>query len=168
MTDEPTRVRVLLLSPARRLLLFKYRHRASDGIDYPVWATTGGGREAGETIEQAARRELAEETGIAGITLGPVVWYGEDGHRGARWGRVYREHFILAEAPHETLETTGWTDGERDEILDTRWWTLDEIRESKEPIYPFGLAALLEPLLAGEIPDEMQVLPTLHPHSTRD
>jgi len=164
---EPRRVRVLLLSPMRRLLLFKYRHTAPDGLDYPVWATVGGGREPGETIEQTAARELAEETGIAGIRLGPVVWYGEDGHRGARIGRVYLEHFILAEAPTETLDTAGWTDGERDEILETRWWTLDEIRASNEPIYPFGLADLLEPLLAGELPEGVRVLPVLTPESVR-
>lgn len=163
---EPTRVRVLLLSPERRLLLFKYRH-THQGVDYPIWATCGGGAEPGETIEQTAARELFEETGMTDVRLGPTVWYGEDGHRGRRWGRVYREHFILAEAPHETLDTSGWMEGEKQEILETRWWTLDEIRASDEDIYPFGLADLLEPLLRGEYPPVMLVLPPLYPHDVR-
>ncbi len=32
--------------------------------DYPVWGTTGGGIEDGETPKQAALRETKEETGF--------------------------------------------------------------------------------------------------------
>ena len=34
--------------------------------DPGVWAALGGGREPGETLEQTARRELAEESGYRG------------------------------------------------------------------------------------------------------
>lgn len=93
------------------------------------------------------------------VELGPVVWYGEDHRRSAPWGRVHRELFVLSEAPHEALDTSGWTDGEREDIVETRWWTLDAIRGSNETIYPPGLADLLAPLLAGKIPRETLVLP---------
>lgn len=93
--DEPTRVRVLLISPARRLLLMKYRNPGPTGIERPCWVTAGGGRKASETIEQCARREIAEETGFTDVVLGPVVWYGEDNHRSRHWNAVFREHFIL-------------------------------------------------------------------------
>lgn len=156
---EPPRVRVLLISPENRLLLIKYRNTQRSGAPRPCWTTTGGGRDPGETIEQTARREVFEETGISDLRLGPVVWYGEDGHRSGDWGIVFQEHFIVAYAPGEELDTSRWTDHERDQILETRWWTAPEIRASQELIYPFGLADLLEPILTGVFPQKPLVLP---------
>ena len=44
MPAETTRVRVLLLSPANRLLLIKYRNIGPSGDPSPCWTTAGGGR----------------------------------------------------------------------------------------------------------------------------
>jgi 8-oxo-dGTP pyrophosphatase MutT (NUDIX family) len=61
---KPTRYEKSGLDPSGRILLFRFVHRngALAGQDY--WATPGGGVEDGETFEQAAIRELEEETGI--------------------------------------------------------------------------------------------------------
>lgn len=160
-TAEPGRVRVLLLSPSKRLLLIKYRNTGPSGALRPCWTTAGGGCEAGETLQQTALREIAEETGIHGVRLGPVVWYGEDGLRSGDWKVLFREHFIVAFAPTEDFDSSGWTEHERGEVLETRWWTLDDLRATDEVVYPFGLADLLEPLLDGRYPSEIVTLPTI-------
>lgn len=46
------------------------RHRERDTLEIP-----GGHREPGETVLEAARRELAEETGASEFTLTPVCAY---------------------------------------------------------------------------------------------
>ncbi|NEE37574.1 NUDIX domain-containing protein, partial [Streptomyces sp. SID7982] len=73
MTSGARKVaRVVLLDPDDRVLLL-HGHEPDDPAD-TWWFTPGGGLEGGETREQAARRELAEETGITDIELGPPLW----------------------------------------------------------------------------------------------
>jgi 8-oxo-dGTP pyrophosphatase MutT (NUDIX family) len=158
---ERQSVRVLLISPAGRLLLIKYRNIGRTGTSRPCWTTCGGGRDPGETIEQTAIREVFEETGFSSVQLGPVVWYGEDEERSGDWNVRHREHFIVAFAPSEAVMSGGWTEHERSEILKTRWWTPADIRASGDNIYPRRLADLLEPVLAGTYPAEPIVLPPI-------
>lgn len=158
---ESQRVRVLLLSPAQRILMIKYRNTGPSGVDRPCWTLSGGGREPGETIQQTALREIAEETGMADIRLGPVIWYGEDGHRSGDWRFLFKEHFIVAHAPSEIIDRRAWTEHERRSILETRWWALEELRTSQEAIYPFGLAELAAPVLRGDYPAALVTLPSI-------
>ena len=158
---EPTRVRVLLLSPRNRLLLIKYRNTGPTGAARPCWITAGGGREADEPIERAALREIREETGLPSVRLGPVVWYGEDSHRSGDWKITFKEHFILAFAPTETITDHDWTEHERNQIIEMRWWTIEELGTTTETIYPVGIADLLEPLLSGSYPAEVVNLPPI-------
>lgn len=158
---ERLSVRVLLISPQKRVLLFKYRNTAPNGREHPCWSTAGGGRDPGETIEQTAAREVFEETGISAVQLGPVVWYGEDGERGGDGEILFKEHFIVAFAPSETLDTSGWTDWEREQIVAIRWWSPAELRESGENIFPRDLGTLIEPVLAGAYPPAPIILPPI-------
>ncbi|HEY6788143.1 MAG TPA: NUDIX domain-containing protein, partial [Trebonia sp.] len=67
---RPT-ARLFVLDPLDRLLLFRFRGGAG-GVS---WLTPGGGLHRGETVQAAAVRELAEETGyvVTEDDLGPIV-----------------------------------------------------------------------------------------------
>ncbi len=61
--------RAVVLDPDDRILLVRFEFPAR-----ALWATPGGGIEAGETPEDAIRRELHEEAGLDAFEIGPVVW----------------------------------------------------------------------------------------------
>ncbi|HEY3696993.1 NUDIX domain-containing protein [Phenylobacterium sp.] len=68
--------RVLLFDPLDRILLMRGRFEGAPDAER-FWFTVGGGVEPGESLMQAAAREIAEETGLADVVLGPVVWLRE-------------------------------------------------------------------------------------------
>ena len=138
--------RLLPFDPNGRLLLFKCQDDASTGPGY-FWITPGGGVEPGETYERAARRELWEETGIeASEDIGPCVLEQESVGRHADYGNqdiVYQDrHFTVQLRPEEiaSLDPSAIT---RSGYLGHRWWSLDELEWTSDPVWPKDLAAIV-------------------------
>lgn len=156
MTAEVARTvrhaaRVLLVDDAERLLLFEGIN--PDHPDRPFWMTPGGGVEEGETVVEAARRELAEETGCT-VELGPPVWtrVGEFDFAGVS----YRQHetFFLARVPSWQVDTAGHNDEEQRFLLGHRWCSVEDLRALDRPVFPTRLAELVADLLRHGPPAE--------------
>ena len=143
--------RVVLLDPANRVLLFTVSEPDSE-TGLPIWFTPGGGLEAGESPEAGALRELLEETGLDGISLGPCVWI-ED-HTWQFQGRAVHStnHYFVAHTTTTDVSAAGRTELEIQLELRHRWWSIEEMGAGTELFAPRDMPELLRPLLRGELP----------------
>jgi len=137
---------VLVIDGGGRLLLLHGFDPARP--DQPYWFTVGGGAEPGESLAQAAARELREEAGLAAqpADLGDPVW-----HEVAEFsfqGTSYRQEqdFFLLRVGSPEIRADGLDDEEAAVIDGHRWWTPAELEATTEPYYPAGLPALLRSL----------------------
>ena len=155
MSYEPVErrtARVIVIDPADRVLLLYYSGRR----DGAAWITPGGGIESGETPQEAAVRELAEEVGLEGAALGPMVWLGEHASF-TPYGRPQITRGVYFVCYTNVFDFDGHVDVDEDErevVTDKRWWTLDEINASHDAFLPGNFAHLLATVLNGEAPTE--------------
>jgi 8-oxo-dGTP pyrophosphatase MutT (NUDIX family) len=149
---RPT-ARLLVVDPGDRVLLFS----SADGAGRTWWFTPGGGMHRGETVFQAAVRELSEETGFACTEdeLGPVVATSSALWKGDHDGTLFlgAHSFFFLRVPQPVIDTDGQEEFERAFITGHRWWTLDELRNTTDDIRPPALADLVDRLLRDGIPD---------------
>jgi 8-oxo-dGTP pyrophosphatase MutT (NUDIX family) len=140
--------RVLVVDADGRLLLLRGFDPA--GREPPYWFTVGGGARPGESLAEAAARELGEETGIIASAgdLGEPIWHevAEFGFEGRRF-RQEQDFFLLrvgvAGNGAPAVSTDGLDNEEAAVVLGHRWWTLAELESTDEPFYPAELPNLL-------------------------
>jgi 8-oxo-dGTP pyrophosphatase MutT (NUDIX family) len=155
---------VLLLDGPGRILLLRFLRDASDAALGHGWVTPGGGVDDGESLPQAAARELHEEIGLAVAPpqLGRPVAYAM-GYAELGWAEgVFRDDFFYHRVDRHDVDVARMEMLERNHHAGHRWWTLEEVASTTETIYPFGLVALLTDLLAGRVPQEPTRLPWHH------
>jgi 8-oxo-dGTP pyrophosphatase MutT (NUDIX family) len=140
---ERDSVRVLVFDSHGSLLLLHTTDPAEPERG-TCWELPGGGIDEGETTEEAAKRELREETGIVVDDVGSCLAVVEGSFDFN--GRTYRqhEHVFRVDVRDPKYEPSGF-DGEieRAAHLGHRWWPVADVLATDENLYPPGLAALV-------------------------
>ncbi|MCU1392394.1 MAG: putative hydrolase [Ilumatobacteraceae bacterium] len=148
--------RALVMAPDGRVLLVRF--------DFPartVWATPGGGIDPGETHEDALRRELLEEVGLADPEIGPALW--DRLHvfpfiNGQFDGQHERCYLVRVADVFEPTPAFSWEQLNAEYLMELRWWTLDDLRAADVITAPRALVELLTMLRDGGPPaDPWQV-----------
>lgn len=136
--------RLIVLDPEVRALMFRYDVPGRD----PFWVTAGGECEPGESFEDAARRELFEETGIiadpgpqiAQLTPEFITVEGEPVQAD--------ERFYLIHVTDTRIDTSQHTELERQMVSSHRWFTLRELLDWPEAVFPVELSAMIRSQIA--------------------
>lgn len=143
--------RALVLDPNDRVLLVRYVNPDTGGH---FWTTPGGGIKPAESLEDAIRRELREETGLD-AELGPMIWTRREVYVWAGMTIDQPEQFILVRAPEfEPQPDIGLEGLEAEDVHELRWWTLEELEASDAVFYPTRLAHFLRQLIEHGPPHE--------------
>ena len=157
MNDPRVRpaVRALVIDHEDRVLLAR--------LVFPQgawWVLPGGGIDHGEDPIDALHRELREETGLEGASIGPVVWnrvhyFSMTDTEGRSWdGQQESVHLVRTE---HFVPSPLFSDAElRNENLhELRWWTQAELlaHDGPDRLSPPGLASYLQTLINEGVPD---------------
>ncbi|MDF1479955.1 NUDIX domain-containing protein [Leifsonia sp. H3M29-4] len=134
--------RVLLFDETGRVLLFLQYGKSHDVP--PRWMTPGGGVDPGEDHDQAAIRELFEETGLVLDAIEPP-FLTEDFAPDQRWHPydTGRWSWYIVRTTRFEPDRAAWTDEEQADVVRWRWLSADELEAEGFDYEPANLPELI-------------------------
>ena len=153
-------IRILLINQENKLLLMcadDPKTTSKDGAYHGrFWFLIGGKIEADEGLMEAAVRELKEETGLDAnnVTFGPKVWFGEFEMVLSGTMTRLKQQFVVAHTKKSETTLDYLTPDEQKVVEKIAWFSLDDIKCSKEVVYPVVLQDYLPAILASNYPAE--------------
>ena len=158
---------ILINKKTGNVLFIKYldRHSKStmeftDGF----WVLPGGSVEKHETFQEALKREIYEETGISNIIIKNCVLSRiEHGELRNSEQNFYYERYYLVETEEVKVSTNNLTNEESEVIKEYKWWSINELKQTKDIVFPLSLksyvdVALSNPNYSIDITDSNKIL----------
>jgi len=144
--------RVVPIDEAGRLLMINMMD-PGDPSKPAWWEIPGGGMDPGESTHTAASREMVEETGITDFDLGPVIWTQECTFTFAGMFFDSQEWIHVAWCRETEFKPQGLEFFEQLAFRGSKWWEIDELLASPEPVLPPRLREFIEPIASGVLPN---------------
>lgn len=136
--------RILVLDDTGAILLMK-THWGRRTLP-ARWLTPGGGIDPGEDAPAAAVRELFEETGHRVTGLGEPVAFRRIELPPAEEYQVREATYFVLRTPRFAVATDDWTESERGDIVDVRWFSPEELAASTDEFDPEDVRGILAAL----------------------
>lgn len=137
--------RILLIDSQGRLLLFRFE--PGDGRP-AFWCTPGGAVDPGESFEQAARRELLEETGIVAEPGPELFRRSYDFLTLDRVEVTADERYFLVETEVTEIDLAGHTELEKRVMQQWRWIAPEDLATLGEAYFPEDLSDIMARIAA--------------------
>lgn len=151
-------IKIILLNSKDEVLLLGTDDKSITNKDKSYngkfWQMIGGKIEDGKDVKSAATRELFEETGLIpdNVEFGNIVWKGELTLIMSGIQTLIKQQFIVAKTKATKVTLNNLTPEEKPVAKSLKWFSINEIKNSNEIIYPVGLDKYLSELLASGTP----------------